>query len=36
MDLMQTGLAGVEWINLAQDKDQKCILMNMVMKLLVS
>jgi hypothetical protein len=35
MDLRETGLEGVEWIHLAQDKDQWQVLVNTVMNLWV-
>jgi hypothetical protein len=35
MDLRETGWEGVDWIHLAQDRDQWCALVNMVMNLRV-
>jgi hypothetical protein len=35
MDLKETGWGGMDWINLAQDKDPWQALVNMVMNLLV-
>jgi hypothetical protein len=36
MDLRQIGWGGVDWINLAQDRDQWMVLVSTVMNLLVS
>jgi hypothetical protein len=36
MDLRETGWSGMDWINLAQDRDQWQALLNMVMNLWVS
>jgi hypothetical protein len=35
MDLSEIGLGGVDWIHLAQDRDQWCVPVNMVMNLWV-
>jgi hypothetical protein len=35
MDLREIGLDGIDWINLAQDRDQWKALVNTVMNLLV-
>jgi hypothetical protein len=35
MDLLETGLGGVDWIGLAQDRDKWRALVNAVMKLWV-
>jgi hypothetical protein len=35
MDLRETGLGGMDWIDLAQDRDQWRVLMNTIMNLRV-
>jgi hypothetical protein len=36
MDLKETGWGGMDWIDVAQDRDQRRALVNTVMNLLVS
>jgi hypothetical protein len=36
MDLQEVGCGGRDWIDLAQERDRRCALVNVVMKLRVS